>query len=809
MAGSSSGVFSGMNPTAYSATDPLMLFVIQLVIIVVFCRLLHYPLSLLRQPRVIAEVIGGVLLGPSVMGRIPNFNEAIFPTASMPLLTLVANIGLVFFLFLVGLELDLSLVRKNFRISGAVALAGMALPFGLGVAVSVGLYKHYHLEADDIDTKMSFGLYALFVGVAMAITAFPVLARILTELKLLSTNVGTVVLSAGVTNDVVGWILLALTVALVNSSSGIVALYVFLVSVGWILFLIFAIKPLFRYAAQRTGSLENGPTQLMMVFTLLLVLISAFFTDMIGVHAIFGGFLAGLVVPHEHGFAVKVTEKVEDIITLLFLPLYFALSGLKTNLGLLDDGLTWGYTIAIISIAMISKITGGTVAAKLSGMLWRESFTVGSLMSCKGLVELIVLNVGLQAGILSERVFTMFVVMALLCTFFTTPITMMLYPPWYQKKVAMWRRGEIQWDQDLTQVPLDLHDERASSETVRDEATVNPLKMLTILSNSASVPATMALLQLFAPVLSTNSSTSATHPGLQPEKLESVMSIEVADELTVHGLRIEELTDRESAIVRATEEETGVPQVCRDVMLQSFLWVNKFWGGCRLSGSRAIIPEYQFAGYSSSKASDMNADVIVVPWRIESATDFSQSRMGRFVRGLLDVVSCDTIVFLDRGFCDNTEVEHMAPGNSSTELLVGRSGGTEFTHIMFPYLGSADDEKLLSLLCARVLAHPNVTATILHATPDLELPERYLDRIVVEQLESIDEVRSECVRKAQIEIVRPSDVIVVGRDNVGLEASESFSASSSSEKPPGMFGEFVDCVLNSVTHGSFMVYRAN
>ena len=217
------------------------------------------------------------------------------------------------------------------------------------------------------------------------------LCRILTELKLLRTSVGIVVLSAGVGNDVVGWVLLALCVALTNAGTGLTALWVLLVAVGYTLFLFLAIKPAFHWVLRRTGSLQNGPSQGVIALTLLLVLVSSFFTSIIGVHAIFGAFMVGLMCPHEGGFAIKVTEKVEDLVSALFLPLYFALSGLSTNLGLLDNGITWGYTIGILAIAFFGKVAGGTLAARVGGLVWRESFTIGALMSCKGLVELIVL----------------------------------------------------------------------------------------------------------------------------------------------------------------------------------------------------------------------------------------------------------------------------------------------------------------------------------------------------------------------------------------------------------------------------------
>lgn len=217
------------------------------------------------------------------------------------------------------------------------------------------------------------------------------LCRILTELKLLQTQVGVVVLSAGVGNDVVGWILLALCVALVNAGSGIVALYVLLTCVAYVLFLVYAVRPVFLYILKRSGSIQDGPTQTVVALTILMMLASAFFTGIIGVHPIFGAFLVGLICPHDGGFAIKLTEKIEDLVSVFFLPLYFALSGLSTNIGLLDSGITWGYVFGVIAVAFVGKFVGGTIAARLCKLVWRESFTIGVLMSCKGLVELIVL----------------------------------------------------------------------------------------------------------------------------------------------------------------------------------------------------------------------------------------------------------------------------------------------------------------------------------------------------------------------------------------------------------------------------------
>ena len=255
------------------------------MIIILFSQILALGLGRIRQPRVIAEVIGGILLGPTVMGRIPHFKDTIFPQDSMATLNLTANVGLILFLFLVGLEIDTRLLKRSVKVSAAVSIGGLVIPLALGAALGVGVYRQF------ISDTVNFGYFLLFTAVAIGITAFPVLCRILTELKLLETQVGVIVLSAGIGNDVIGWVLLALTVALVNSTGGLTALYVLLASVGYTIFLLFPVKWGFHWLARRTGSLEQGsPTPFMMTVTLLVVFASAFFTDIIGVHSIFGAY---------------------------------------------------------------------------------------------------------------------------------------------------------------------------------------------------------------------------------------------------------------------------------------------------------------------------------------------------------------------------------------------------------------------------------------------------------------------------------------------------------------------------------------
>ncbi|KAF2157626.1 hypothetical protein K461DRAFT_21787 [Myriangium duriaei CBS 260.36] len=728
------GIIAGANPATYDPKNPIILFIIQAGIIIIFCRLLHWPLSKLRQPRVIAEVIGGVLLGPSVMGRIPGFSNTIFPSAAMPNLNLVANLGLVLFLFLVGLEVDLRYLVSNWKVAASVSALGMILPFGLGVAISYGLYHEFGHEPGT--QPISFGIFALFIGVAMAITAFPVLCRILTELDLLSTPVGVITLAAGVGNDVVGWILLALCVALVNATSGVAAVYVLLVTIGWVLFLCFAVRPAFLWVLRRTGSLENGPTQGVVALTLLIALTSAFFTGIIGVHPIFGAFLAGLICPHDGGFAIKVTEKIEDLVSAVFLPLYFALSGLSTNLGLLDNGITWAYVIGILSIAFAAKFTGGTLAARANGLLWRESATIGSLMSCKGLVELIVLNIGLNAKILSTRTFTMFVVMALVTTFATTPLTSYLYPPEYQKKVEAWKRGEIDWEGN-TLAPSD-----GSIDSVALAKDGNRVRSMHVYLRLDNMPALVALISLFG---GKTPAAKRSHPSQKsPVGENGEPSIELGTEphkrpVEVHGVRLLELTERGSSVMKVSEvDEYSV----HDPVINTFRTVGGLYN-LAVSGEVAIGPESSYADMLTSRASDNDSDLLILPWSESGgmhemqliSNDSEKSKLessvySAFASRALDTAACNTIVFIDRGFGGTTRPTRPNPLKRTVSSLSLRSARDNITipasnrghHIYAPYLGGADGRAALRLIL-QLAENPCITATIVFFENTSGLPE--------------------------------------------------------------------------------------
>ncbi|EPQ51288.1 Sodium/hydrogen exchanger, partial [Gloeophyllum trabeum ATCC 11539] len=417
------GILSGSNPTQYDLNDPFKLWAIQVVVIVVVSRLCYMLFWRMRQPRVVAEIIGGIVLGPTVMGRIPRFSATIFPQESIPLLNLCATLGLVLFLFLAGLEIDLKLIKKHARLSIVISAAGLISPFAFGSLLAIPLYREF------IDQTVDFGYFLLFTCISVGITAFPILCRMLAELDLFNTTLGSVVLAAGVGNDVIGWILLALAVTLVNSTSGLAALWIALTCAGYTVFLMYPVRWLFLWIGRKTGELETGDlSSVMMTCSIMMLLVSALFTDIIGLHAIFGGFLSGLVVPRERQLSITVMKRLEPVVWNIFLPVYFALSGLKTDLGLLNDGKSWGFTCVVCLMAYMGKFIGCGIASRFLGFTWRESSAIGTLMSCKGLLELIVVNLALQARIFTGHVFAMFVVHAIVLTVVITPLTGLIYP---------------------------------------------------------------------------------------------------------------------------------------------------------------------------------------------------------------------------------------------------------------------------------------------------------------------------------------------------------------------------------------------
>lgn len=337
---------------------------------------------------------GGVLLGPSALGRNQDFLHAVFPPKSITVLDILANIGLVFFLFLAGLEIELHSLRRTGKKALGIAIAGISLPFALGIVSS------FVLRAT-IAKGVNATSFLIFMGVALSITAFPVLARILAELKLLTTDVGRTAMSAAAVNDVAAWILLALAIALSGDNlAPTVSIWVFLCGCGFVIVSSLIVPPVFKWVSQRCH--EGQPIdELYVCGTLAVVLAAGFVTDTIGIHAMFGAFVIGVLVPKEGPFAAALVEKVEDLVSGLFLPLYFVSSGLKTNIATIKGIQSWGLLVLVIFNACFGKIAGTFLVSLFFKMPKNESLTLGFLMNTKGLVELIVLNIGKDRKVIS------------------------------------------------------------------------------------------------------------------------------------------------------------------------------------------------------------------------------------------------------------------------------------------------------------------------------------------------------------------------------------------------------------------------
>ena len=411
---------AGPEASAPAAADPeaLMHLLLALAAVLVTCRLLGLLFRYVGQPPVIGEVVGGILLGPSLLGRIaPDAAGYLFPPSVAPSLGTVAQLGVILYMFLVGLELNPGLMRQRAHATVAISHASIVAPFLLGAALALSLYPR--LSNRDVP----FTSFALFLGVAMSITAFPVLARILTDRCMQKTRLGVIALACAATDDVTAWCLLALVVGVAQANVGGAALTVGL-TVAYLGFMLLVVRPL---AARFLAPLDEArltPGVVALVFAALLM--SAVATELIGVHAIFGAFLLGAVIPHDSAIARALTWKLKDLVTVLLLPAFFAFTGMRTEIGLVSGAEQWFVCGLIVLVATAGKFGGTLLSARLTGLDWRDSASLGILMNTRGLMELIVLNIGLDLKVISPTLFAMMVLMALVTTTAATPILQLL-----------------------------------------------------------------------------------------------------------------------------------------------------------------------------------------------------------------------------------------------------------------------------------------------------------------------------------------------------------------------------------------------
>jgi len=402
--------------------NPLTILLLQLIVIIVIGRLAGKLFQTIGQPPVLGEIVAGIVLGPSLLGWLsPAAMTFLFPASSMVTLRLLSQIGVVLFMFIVGVELDVSNLRQRAHTAIMVSHASIVMPFFLGVALSLLLFD----SLAPITT--SFIAFALFLGIAMSVTAFPVLARILADRRMSMTHLGSVALTCAAVDDVTAWCMLAFVVAVAQSGSFAASVLTIVLVVVFICVMLFMVRPLlarltasfFKDELPESGEKESRG---LVAGVLVFVLGCALLTEAIGIHSLFGAFLAGVVMPANAGLRVLLKERLETISRVALLPLFFAFTGLRMQIRLINDWESWVICAAIVAVAIAGKLGAGMLAAKWTGMNWRDSFSLGVLMNTRGLVELIVLNIGYDLGILSARAFAMLVLMALVTTFMTGPL---------------------------------------------------------------------------------------------------------------------------------------------------------------------------------------------------------------------------------------------------------------------------------------------------------------------------------------------------------------------------------------------------
>ncbi|MFM2368918.1 MAG: hypothetical protein RL619_1218, partial [Bacteroidota bacterium] len=395
--------------------DPLAILLVQIITIILVARFFGWVFKKIGQPSVIGEIIAGIVLGPSLLGMyFPEFSAALFPAESLGNLKFLSQIGLILFMFVIGMELDLKVLKNKANEAVVISHASIVIPFALGIGLAYFVYNRFAPEG------VKFLSFSLFMGIAMSITAFPVLARIVQERGIHKTRLGAIVITCAAADDITAWCILAVVIAIVKAGTFVSSLYIISLALIYVVAMLFIVKPFLKRIGDLYGTKDSIVKPVVAIFFLTLIL-SSYATEVIGIHALFGAFMTGAIMPDVPKFRTIFIDKVEDVALILLLPLFFVFTGLKTEIGLINDPYLWKVTGFIILVAVVGKFLGSALAAKFVGQNWRDSLTIGALMNTRGLMELIVLNIGLELKVLTPEVFTMMVIMALVTTFMTGP----------------------------------------------------------------------------------------------------------------------------------------------------------------------------------------------------------------------------------------------------------------------------------------------------------------------------------------------------------------------------------------------------
>ncbi|MBS1594614.1 MAG: cation:proton antiporter [Bacteroidetes bacterium] len=400
--------------------NPLSMILIQLIVILAVAKVVGWLFTKIRQQSVMGEIVAGIMLGPSLLGWIaPEFSASLFPKDSLVHLNILSQLGLLIFMFCIGMELDIDAIHKHFGKSMVISHSSIAVPFLLGTGFAWFTYERFGVA------KSGFVAYSLFMGIAMSITAFPVLARILKERGMTTGYLGSMALMCAAIDDVSAWCILPVVVAITKAESMQGVVVTVILTAIFVSMMIFVVKPALQkyYERQQKRGIE------FIAIALFVLLASALTSEIIGIHALFGAFIAGAVLPGSKELRHNMTERLEGVSVSLLLPIFFVLTGLRTKINVLTDPTLLPVFFIILGLAISGKLIGSAVAARFSGFNWRDSIGIGALMNTRGLMELIVLNIGFDLGVLKQEVFSMMVFMALITTFMTAPILDQLERP--------------------------------------------------------------------------------------------------------------------------------------------------------------------------------------------------------------------------------------------------------------------------------------------------------------------------------------------------------------------------------------------
>ncbi|CAN4097768.1 unnamed protein product [Withania somnifera] len=640
------GVWQGENPLDYS----FPLFILQLTLVVVFTRILVFILKPFRQPRVIAEILGGIILGPSVLGRSKRFADVVFPLRSVMALETIANIGLIYFVFLVGVEMDITVIRRTGKRALPIALTGMVVPFLIGVSFSFMLHKSSQ------DTKQ--GTFVLFLGVSLSATAFPVLARILAELKLINTEIGRIAMSAALLNDIFAWILLAFAIAFTeNKKMALASVWVLLSSAAFVVFCVIIVRPLIEWLIKRNPEGESI-SEISICIILTGVLICGFITDAIGIHSIFGAFIFGLVIPNGP-LGVTLIERLEDFVSGLLLPLFFAISGLKTKINAIDGVGAWATLALVIVLACVGKITGTVLITLYYKIPIHEGITLGLLMNAKGLIEMIVINVGRDQKVLDDKTFAIMVIVTVLMTAIIIPIVTTIYKP--ARQFAPYKRRTVQ-------------STKSNSE----------FRILACIHTPRNVPTIINLLEASCPTKKSP--------------------------ICIYVLHLVELTGRSSAmLIVHNTRKSGKPALNR-TQAQSDHIINAFENFEQHIGSVSVQPLTAISPYSTmhedicSVAEDKRVGFLIIPFhkhqRVDGVMEITNPNFRSINQNVLENAPCSVGILVDRGL------------SGSTRLAANQVSH----HVAVLFFGGPDDREALSY-GLRMREHSGINLTVMRFLP--------------------------------------------------------------------------------------------